>query len=337
VIKLNINKHNDRDRPRASAPAQTRGGRWLAAATALGLGLGHGWAPAVQADTFRLAHPGDSVIGVPFYVKSRNHDTLLDIGRQNQLGYQDMDQANPKVDIWVPGDGSDVLIPTFFVLPNTPRRGLVLNRPEMRLYYYPPDNPDEIQSYPISIGREGWSTPLGTFSITKKVKDPTWTPPASIRAEHAANGDILPAVVPAGPDNPLGQFAMRLSVPGYLIHGTNKPWGLGMQVSHGCIRMNNEGIEELFPQVSEGTVVTIVDQPYKLGWLGNDLYLEVHIDNESKRKAARSVVPESVANADGLTMDWQAVERAVKENTGLPQLVGSRRSSADRLHLDMIF
>jgi len=307
----------------------------LAGAVALALGLAR--APGVQADTFKFAHPGDSVVGVAFYVKSRKHDTLLDIGRQNQLGYQDMDQANPKVDMWVPGDHAEVLIPSLFVLPNTPRTGLVLNRPEMRLYYYPPGRPDEVQSYPISIGREGWSTPLGTFSVATKVKDPTWTPPASIRAEHAAKGDILPAVVPAGPDNPLGPYAMRLSIPGYLIHGTNKPWGLGMQVSHGCIRMNNEGIIELFPQVATGTTVTIVDQPYKLGWLGDDLYLEVHIDDEGKRKAARSVIPDSVANAQGLQMDWKAVERAVSENTGLPQLVGSRRSSADRLHLDMIF
>jgi L,D-transpeptidase ErfK/SrfK len=277
------------------------------------------------------------VIGTPFYVKSRHKDTLLDIGRQNQLGYQDMNQANPKVDMWVPGDGSDVLIPAFYVLPDAPRAGLVLNRPEMRLYYFPPDKPNEVQSYPISIGREGWSTPLGSFTVTSKVKDPTWTPPASIRAEHAAEGDILPAVVPAGPDNPLGPYAIRLSIPGYLIHGTDKPWGLGMQVSHGCIRMNNEGITELFPQVSTGTPVNIVDQPYKLGWLGDDLYLEVHVDKGEKRQSPRSVIPESVANAQGLEMDWQAVERAVTENTGLPQLVGSRRGSGDPLHLRMIF
>ena len=298
----------------------------------LGLNLG-----SAQAETFALTHPGDSVIGTPFYVKSRHKDTLLDIGRQNQLGYQDMNQANPKVDMWVPGDGRDVLIPAFYVLPDAPRTGLVLNRPEMRLYYFPPDKPNEVQSYPISIGREGWSTPLGSFTVTSKVKDPTWTPPASIRAEHAAEGDILPAVVPAGPDNPLGPYAIRLSIPGYLIHGTDKPWGLGMQVSHGCIRMNNEGITELFPQVSAGTPVTIVDQPYKLGWLGDDLYLEVNVDKDEKRQSARSVIPESVANAQGLEMDWQAVERAVTENTGLPQLVGSRRGSGDPLHLRMIF
>jgi L,D-transpeptidase ErfK/SrfK len=296
-----------------------------------------GLTQTARAESFKLAHPGDSVIGSPFYVKARHKDTLVDIGRQNELGYTDMDQANPKIDIWLPGDGTDVLVPTFYVLPNAPRTGLVLNRAEMRVYYYPVGKPNEVQSYPTSVGQEGWNTPLGTFSVTAKVKDPTWTPPASIRAEHASHGDILPAVVPAGPDNPLGPYALRLNVPGYLIHGTNKPWGLGMPVSHGCIRMNNEGIKQLFPQVSEGTSVTIVDQPYKLGWLGDDLYLEVNIDKEEKRQTARSVIPASVANAQGVKIDWQAAEKAVKENTGLPMLVGSRRSSADQLHLENVF
>lgn len=290
-----------------------------------------------SAETFRLGDPNDGVVGFPFYVQSRREDTLLDIGRHNQLGYQDMKQANDKVDMWVPGDGKEVLIPTLFVLPDTPRTGLVLNRPEMRLYFFPAERPEEVQSYPISIGREGWDTPLGTFTIAKKVKDPSWTPPASIRAEHAERGDILPEVVPAGPDNPLGPYAMRLSIPSYLIHGTNKPWGLGMQVSHGCIRMNNEGIEELFPQVTEGERVTIVDQPYKVGWLGNDLYLEVHIDKPEKRLPARMVIPEKYAAAPDLTIDWDAVERAIAENTGLPQLVGTRRLAANPLRLDAVF
>ena len=147
-----------------------------------------------------------------------------------------------------------------------------------------------METYAISIGREGWNTPLGNFYIESKVKDPTWTPPASIRAEHAAQGDILPAVVPAGPDNPLGQYAMRLSAKGYLIHGTNKPWGLGMEVSHGCIRMYPEDIEHLFPQVDVKTPVKIVRQPFKVGWLGNDLYLEVHALDEDKAKSPREVI-----------------------------------------------
>ncbi len=305
----------------------------MAAATLLGLGL----ALNAQAETYRLTQPGDSVIGAPFYLKTRANDTLLDVARQNGQGYDDMNHANRRVDMWVPGNGTEVLVPTFYVLPNTPRNGIVLNRAEKRLYFYPPNDPNQVQTFAISIGREGWNTPLGTFSIVEKIKDPTWTPPASVKAEHAANGDVLPDVVPAGPDNPLGMYAMRLSERSYLIHGTNKPWGLGMQVSHGCIRMYPEGVEQLFGEVDVSTQVTIVEQPYKLGWLGDDLYLEVHADSDGKREGARSVIPDSVANAEGLVIDWKAVEQAVAENTGLPQLVGSRRSSVNGLHLDMIF
>lgn len=307
-----------------------------ACALAMGAALAVGAPGAVLAEIFTLAHPGDSVIGSPFYVKTRQKDTLLDYARQNNQGYDDMDRAN-KVDMWLPGEGSDILIPSMYVLPNTPRTGIVLNRAEKRLYFYPPGRPGEVDTYAISVGKDGWETPLGTYAISEKKKDPTWTPPASVRASHAAYGDILPAVVPAGPDNPLGQYAMRLNSTSYLIHGTNKPWGMGLPVSSGCIRMQPEGVAELFGKVSTGTQVLIVDQPYKLGWLGDDLYLEVHIDKEEKRRNPRSVIPNSVANAPGLEIDWQAVEKAVSENTGLPQLVGSRRSSADRLHLDMIF
>ncbi len=308
-----------------------------ACALATGVVLGLGSPSAALAETFRLAQPGDSVIGSPFYVKTRQKDTLLDFARQNNQGYDDMTRANPKVDMWIPGEGSEALIPSFWVLPNAPRTGIVLNRAEKRLYYYPPADPERIDTYAISVGKDGWETPLGTYSIIEKKKDPTWTPPESVRQSHAEYGDILPPVVPAGPDNPLGQYAMRLSNPSYLIHGTNKPWGMGLPVSSGCIRMQPEGIEDLFGKVQTGTQVTIVDQPYKLGWLSDDLYLEVHIDKEEKRQSPRSVIPESVASAEGLEIDWKAVERAVAENTGLPHLVGSRRSSAERLHLDMIF
>jgi L,D-transpeptidase ErfK/SrfK len=307
-----------------------------ACALAMGAALGIGTPGAVQAEIFTLAHPGDGVIGTPFYVKTREKDTLLDYARQNNQGYDDMDKAN-KVDMWLPGEGSDVLIPSMYVMPTSPRTGIVLNRAEKRLYFYPPGRPNEVDVYAISVGKDGWETPLGTYAISEKKKDPTWTPPASVRASHAAYGDILPAVVAAGPDNPLGQFAMRLNNTSYLIHGTNKPWGMGLPVSSGCIRMQPEGVAELFGKVTTGTQVLIVDQPYKLGWLGDDLYLEVHIDKEEKRRSPQSVIPKSVANAPGLEIDWLSVERAVSENTGLPQLVGSRRSSADRLHLDMIF
>jgi len=284
---------------------------------------------------YRLAHVDDSVIGQAFYVKTRREDTLLDIGRHNGQGYDDMKSANPGVDMWVPGEGRDVLVPTQYVLPDAPRQGIVLNLAEKRLYYYPSSG--EVVTYAISIGREGWGTPVGSFSIVRKDKDPTWTPPASIRAEHAEKGDILPAVVPAGPDNPLGQYAMRLSAEGYLIHGTNKPWGLGMQVSHGCIRMYPEDIAQLFPEVHVKTPVTIVDQPFKVGWLGSDLYLEVHATGEGEAKSPTEVIPASIANAPGVEVDWEEVRRAMDENTGLPHLVGGRQKPAGWLYLDRIF
>jgi L,D-transpeptidase ErfK/SrfK len=291
---------------------------------------------AAVADLYRLNSPDDSVIGTPFYVKTHKDHTLLDIGRFHGLGYDEMAHANPKVDMWVPGEGTEVLVPTQHVLPDTPREGIVLNLSEKRLYYY--RSPTEVETYPISIGREGWNTPVGSFSISQKIKDPTWTPPASIRKEHAEKGDILPDVVPAGPDNPLGQFAMRLSVPGYLIHGTNKPWGVGMRVSHGCIRMYPEDIATLFPEVTEGTPVTIVKQPYKVGWQGDTLYLEVTVpDGGPVDTPVKDVIPASVANADGVVVDWDEVRRVQQENAGLPRVVGGRQGSTSWHHLDMIF
>ncbi|ESQ16774.1 MAG TPA: L,D-transpeptidase [Chromatiaceae bacterium] len=293
-------------------------------------------ATATNADVYRLRSSNDSVIGVPFYVKADEEHTLLDIGRHHGFGYDEMEQANPNVDMWVPGSGTDVLVPAQHILPNAPRNGIVLNLAEKRMYYY--HTPTEIETFSAGTGREGWETPIGNYRIIEKIKDPTWTPPASIRREHAAKGDILPAVVPAGPDNPLGLFALRLSNPSYLIHGTNKPWGVGMQVSHGCTRMYPEDIEHLFSEVETGTPVKIVDQPYKLGWLGDQLYLEVSAQGEAARnKSAQEVIPASIANAKGVVVDWNQVRKALTENAGLPRLVGGRQGSGSWHHLTMIF
>lgn len=309
---------------------------WLATAVCAAL-LGHGTLREAQAETFRLTDPNDSVVGVPFYFTARAKDTLLDIARQNNLGFDDMRQANPKVDIWVPGAGTQVLVPAFYVLPNVPRQGIVVNRAEKRLYYYPPNNPNEVRIYAITVGKDAMATPLGNFDVIEKRKDPTWTPGPQVRANHAAKGHILPPTVPPGPENPLGRYAMRLSNPDYLIHGTNQPWGMGLEVSGGCIRMYPESIEELYGMADLRTPVAIVDQPYKYGWLGNDLYLEVQTGEKSVRRNYRSVIPESVANAEGVVIDWKAVERAVEEDSGVPQVVGRRDHSGNGSYLPMIF
>ncbi|MGC8467921.1 MAG: L,D-transpeptidase family protein [Acidithiobacillus sp.] len=241
-------------------------------------------AASVTAAEFPLPPPPDNVIGSLAYTEARYEDTLIDIARRHDIGYDQMRLANPKVDPWLPGAGTQVLIPGETVLPDAPRQGIVINLAAMRLFYYPQGGKGAtVVSYPLGIGREGWRTPLGQTRVTSKVKDPTWTPPASIRAEHAQNGDMLPDVVPAGPDNPLGQYALRLGWPGYLIHGTDKPWGVGMRVSHGCIRLYPEDIAKLYAAVPAGTTVTVVNQPWLWGRRGDHLYLQVNpvLDDDS--------------------------------------------------------
>ncbi len=292
-------------------------------------------APAAPSPNSHRINPGDSVIGTPFYVKTDPELTLLDVGRHFGSGYDEMKQANPKVDTWLPGDGTDVLIPRFHVLPDTPHEGLVINLAEKRLYFY--SSATEVETFTVGTAREGWSTPTGTFTIIEKRENPTWTPPASIRREYEQRGETLPAVVPAGPDNPLGAFAMRLSNPSYLIHGTSKPWGVGMPVSAGCTRMYPEDIEHLFPRVPVGTVVRIVDQPYKVGWRGDELFLEVNLAEGQSPASPRQAVPGKIAQADDVTVDWNEVQRALQENSGMPRLVGARRGAQSWHKLESVF
>ncbi len=287
---------------------------------------------AAQAEVYRLADPNDSVIGTPFYVRADSRQTLLDIGRHHGVGVDEMQQANPNVDLWVPPQDAQVLIPAQRVLPDAPRSGLVLNLAEKRLYFF--HSPQEIETFAVGIGREGWETPVGRYRIIERIKNPTWTPPASIRREYAKRGVTLPAVVPAGPENPLGNHALRLSNPSYLIHGTNKPWGVGMPVSSGCTRMFPEDIEHIFDQVAVGTTVTIVDQPYKVGWLGDQLYLEVHGNNEAQ--VIEDFIRQRIA-LEGVVIDWEAARKVQSAQEGLPRRIGGRQGSTQWHHLDMIF
>ncbi|MDC9725244.1 MAG: L,D-transpeptidase family protein [Gammaproteobacteria bacterium] len=233
----------------------------------------------LNATTFTLANDETRIVGHNLIVLSHEEDTLLDIARRFDIGYNEIVTANPELDPWLPGAGQRVLVPNRFILPDAPHKGIVINLAEMRLYYYPIKKKGQLQqviTHPIGVGREGWTTPLGKTRIIQKKKDPTWTPPASILAEHLEKGDPLPRVVPAGPDNPLGAYAMRLAMPGYLLHGTNRPFGVGMRVSHGCIRLFPEDIEHLFGIVSVNTPVEILYQPYKAALDGEVLYIEAH-------------------------------------------------------------
>lgn len=209
-----------------------------------------------------------------------------------------MRRANPGVSVWYPGEGTEVTVPTRFILPDADHEGVVVNIPEMRLYYYPEQKegePAQVETYAISVGRMDWSTPLGETKITEKQKNPPWYPPQSIIEEHAEDGRELPDVVPPGPDNPLGKYKMRLGIPGYLIHGTNRPQGVGMRVTHGCIRMFPEDVEHLFGKLPVGTQVNLVSEPTKFGWRDETLYVQSFPLLEEDR---RSPVLKRVLDAD---------------------------------------
>ena len=262
---------------------------------------------------------------------ARYEDTLLDIARRFGMGIAELRLANPEVDTWVPGEGTAIRLPSRFVLPDAPRSGLVVNVPEMRVYHFQEGEPI-VRTWPISIGRVGWETPLGETSVVRKKAYPTWYPPDSIREEAAMNGDPLPRVVGPGPDNPLGSHALYLGFPQYLIHGTNKPFSIGMRVSHGCVRMYPEHIVELYELVEAGTPVTLVHQSVKAGWAGDELYLEVHPDigipDEGARPSMAEVVSSLVAAipAAGVrtTFDWERIDKALAIANGIPIAVASR-------------
>lgn len=233
----------------------------------------------IDSNLFTLSSNDQTVVGEPQIVVIGPEDTFSDLARTYGLGYDDLVEANPGVDPWLPGAGTPVLLPTQFVLPAVPRRGLVLNIATKRLFYYPPPaegEPQQVLTYPIGIGRVGWETPLGDTTVVAKAENPTWWVPASVRQEHAEMGDPLPSIVPPGPDNPLGTRVLKLDLPGYLIHGTNQPYGVGMRVSHGCVRLYPENIEYLYTLVGVGEPVTILNEPYQLGSRGGVLYFEAH-------------------------------------------------------------
>jgi L,D-transpeptidase ErfK/SrfK len=280
----------------------------------------------------RFARPAeqDEVIGAVISVAASRDETLLDIARRFDVGQDEILLANPSVDRWLPAEGAEVMLPTAYILPRAERTGLVLNVPEMRLYYYPPrvrGRAGVVHTFPVSIGRMDWSTPLGNTWIIEKVENPSWRPPSSIVAEHAIDGEILPEVVPPGPDNPLGRLALRLGLPGYLIHSTNKPYGVGMRVTHGCVRMYPEDMEFLYPLVPVGTPVAIVNQPVKLGWLGDQLYIEIHppLDEENvERELSERVLDLVRAESDKrrFVLDDAALNAALELQNGIPMMIG---------------
>jgi L,D-transpeptidase ErfK/SrfK len=303
-----------------------------------GIAFGVAWWPsllvgvAAQAQTFALDSHQD-LIGSPSQIETELKDTLPDIARENHLGFDEIVAANPGVDTWLPGRGKVVRLPTQHLLPRVPRNGIVVNLPDNRLYFFRTDanNRPIVQAFPISVGQMDWKTPLGVTKIVQKEKSPTWYPPQSVRDKHLQDGDVLPASIPPGPENPLGAYALRLGIPGgsYLIHGTNNPVGVGMQITHGCIRLYPEDIEFLFGEVAAGMEVRIVNQRIKTGWVGEELYLEVHQpldgtspqDIEDATSLTRTIVAATAKRR--VRVDWDAAERIFQEANGIPGRISS--------------
>jgi L,D-transpeptidase ErfK/SrfK len=294
--------------------------------------------------TYPLPPAGQSVVGELTFETTVEEDTLVDIARRHRLGYEEVVLANPTVDRWLPGQGTPVTLPTRFILPPGPREGIVVNLAEFRLYYYPkpkPKKPAVVETFAVGAGREDWQTPAQIrTTVSRRLKNPAWYPPASIRREHKAEGRHLPAVVPPGPDNPLGPLALKLGIPGgYFIHGTSRPFGIGMKVTHGCLRLYPEDMELLFRMVPEGTPVRVIDQPYKTGWKNGLLYLEAHpaISADGIARVDLAAVEERLRIAlrqrPDYEIDWDGLASLTLRPRGIPVPItgpAAVRAAADR-------
>lgn len=322
----------------ALSEGKARGGGFLRLYSAAVLLISVLAVQPAAADEYPLA-PGQKVVGqIRDYVVQPG-EGLNEIARKFDVGYTALAAANPGVDQFHPGVGRKLIIPSLYILPDAPRQGIVMNLGQYRLFYFPPGG-DRVFTYPIGIGVIGWKTPLGATKVVRKETNPTWYPPPSIRAQHSAEGDDLPAVVPPGPDNPLGSYALYLGWPKFLIHDTNKPDGVGRNVSHGCIHLYPDDIVQLFPMTPVGTSVRAVIQPVESGWRGDELLVsvfpsqsqveEIDIDHPVHPEPAQGVDSLVRTEAGSLadTVDWGAVRRAANQRNGVAVAVAGRSAVA---------
>jgi len=291
------------------------------------------WAATAPAAVYALTSGKDAVIGADETIEAVFEDTLYDLARKYGIGTEELIRVNPGIDPWLPGAGTKILIPGRHLLPPGPREGIVVNLPEHRLYYY--RNPKhgaatEVITYPVGIGKMDWRTPLGLTHVSQKEKNPVWTPPESIRKEHALAGDPIPARVPSGPKNPLGLYATRLAVGDgtYLIHGTNNPIAVGMPVTHGCVRMYPDDVAALFPLVPVGTPVRLINEPVKVAWVDGELLLEAHppVDVEGQSIAPDldqfSSLLRAAVGDDTLAINWDYASEVLQKADGIIATVG---------------
>ena len=287
-----------------------------------------------NAAIFELPEDGSNVIGVDTIITAQYSDTLLDIARRYSIGYEEIIRANPGVSMWLPGEGTQVLVPGRRILPLGARDGVIVNLPEHRLYYFPKPKKGEkpvVITYPVSTGKFDRKTPLGQTRVAMKTKNPSWRPPESIRQEHAAAGDPIPRVVPPGPKNPLGAFAMRLAMGDgtYLIHGTNNPIAVGLAITHGCVRMYPEDIAALFPQVPVGTKVSLVNEPIKLADVNGELWIEAHppveVEGDATIEPSLDVLSQMLQASLGdrtTAIHWDFAGATLQLANGMPTMIG---------------
>lgn len=282
-----------------------------------------------NARNFPLPANNASLVGEVLYTSALNNDTPANIGQRYNIGLNAVIAANPGLtEHSILADGTPVKIAAQFLLPPLSRHGIIINLPEMRMYYYPAGS-NEVMTFPIGIGRIGKTIPIVNTAITRKVINPIWIPPADIRKFNEEQGINLPRVMPAGPDNPLGPYAIYLRIPTYLIHSTIFPESIGRRASFGCIRMNESDIKQFFPLIQPGTPVVIIDMPNKIAWNGDRLYLETH-DPLVERKEADyatlngivSMIQSKLPRHPVILVDWQLVAYLAEDPDGIPHQIG---------------
>lgn len=284
---------------------------------------------------------GDEVIGKNYQVSIQPDDTLHTVARRFHTGLEELRLANPEVDMWLPDLSRQLTIPSQFVVPAELRNAIlrvdtaqsqslaIINLPELRLYM---KRGTVMTTYPVSVGRPGWPTPSMDTTVTQKRVNPSWSPPASIIAAAREQGEVIAPLYLPGPSNPLGKYAIRLGQTAYLIHGTNKPFGVGLRASHGCIRMYPEHVEVLFGRLLEGDRVVVVDEPVKVGWLNGNLLMEVHpplqesgVDDqqllEQALRLANAALAQTASDVQRIELDEDIIIRLVTAQTGVPAVV----------------
>lgn len=275
---------------------------------------------------FPLPPKGVDVVGQLQTIMTDDTDDFHSISQDYNVGYYELVEANPGLNPDAIPKDTSVVIPSRFILPDAPREGIIVNLAELRLYYFPPGK-NEVWTYPIGIGREGWLTPVCLTKVVSKKEKPTWIVPKSIHDDRAKQGVELPEKVSPGPDNPLGDYALRLGMltsGAYLIHGTNDPSGVGRRSSSGCVRMFPEDIETLFKSVAVGTPVRILNNAYKIGWYYKNLYLEAHLPlQEQQAEFKRDLTPivQSILTATEQNkdaVDWDKVQEIITDESGIP-------------------